>query len=403
MSDWPKRSFTRSANLLAPNIAALYAVILGVVSVVHLPGTEQEFRREVQAYLAETSDGRNPWQYFRDRTGPTADLYRQLGNRGWISVSWPVSDGGAGRAADFEYALWDEMAYARAARPPIAAGMVARSIIEHGSQRQKDWLLPGIAEGSLSFALGYSEPEAGSDLTGLKTRARREDGCYIVTGEKRWTSDAHHAQFLWLLCRTGTIKSRSRGLTLLVVPMSSPGIEVFPIETLDGHRLNEVRLTDVIVPIENRIGEEGEAWAIIQAALTRERHLQLLPGRLRRDMDELNDWAAKSGYGDREDVKVRLSVLASWVDAVAATADAIVACTIANQDAGLLAARQKIVGTWLVQAISRLPFDVGDTRQLVIGEPFEFMWRESILESIAGGTSQVMAGMVARRALGLGS
>ena len=295
------------------------------------------------------------------------------------------------------------MAYARAARPPIAAGMVARSIIDHGSQRQKDWLLPGIAEGSLSFALGYSEPEAGSDLTGLKTRARPEDGCYIVTGEKRWTSDAHHAQFLWLLCRTGTIESRSRGLTLLVVPMSSPGIDVFPIETLDGHRLNEVRLTDVIVPVENRIGEEGEAWTIIQAALTRERHLQLLPGRLRRDMDELNDWAAQSGLGQREDVKVRLSVLASWVDAVAATADAIVACTIAKQDAGLLAARQKIVGTWLVQEISRLPLDLGDTRQLVIGEPFEFMWRECILESIAGGTSQVMAGMVARRALDLGS
>ena len=218
------------------------------MSAIHLSGTEQDFRREIRAYLSETSDRRDPWQYFRDRSGATADLYRQLGDRGWISVSWPASDGGAGRSADFEYALWDEMAYARAARPPIAAGMVARSIIEHGSQRQKDWLLPGIAEGSLSFALGYSEPEAGSDLTGLKTRARREDGCYIVTGEKRWTSDAHHAQFLWLLCRTGTIESRSRGLTLLVVPMSSPGIEVFPIETLDGHRLNEVRLTDVDCP-----------------------------------------------------------------------------------------------------------------------------------------------------------
>ena len=120
-------------------------------------------------------------------------------------------------------------------------------------------------------------------------------------------------------------------------------------------------------------------------------------------MDELNDWAAQSRFGEREDVKVRLSVLASWVDAVAATAEAIVECTIANEDAGLLAARQKIVGIWLVQEISRLPLDLGDTRQLVIGEPFEFMWRECILESIAGGTSEVMAGMVARRALDLGS
>jgi len=372
------------------------------MTVDQLPATAEDFRGEVAAFLSETAEHRDPWQYFRDRSGATADLYRDLGQRGWLSVSWPVSDGGGGRSADFEFALWDEMAYARAARPPISGGLVARSIIDHASAVQKAWLLPGIADGSVSFALGYSEPEAGSDLTGLRSRAVRDGDAYVVTGEKRWTSDAHHADFLWLLCRTGTTESRARGLSLLVVPMSSAGIEVFPIETLDGHRLNEVRLTDVVVPAENRIGEEGGAWTIIHAALARERHLQVLPGRLRRDFEELCSWAARSGHSGRGDVQRRLSFLAACTDAIAATARSILGRIMLDQDTSLIAARQKIVGTWLIQQIARLPLEVGDARQLVVGEPFEFMWRECVLETIAGGTSEIMAGLVARRALGLG-
>jgi alkylation response protein AidB-like acyl-CoA dehydrogenase len=367
-----------------------------------IPETEHEFRRIVAAFLKDTCGDRDAWQYFRDRSGATADLYREIGRRGWLSVSWPVEEGGSGRSPFFEFALWDEMAYARAARPPIASGFIGRSIIEHGSQRQKDWLLPGIADGTRAFALGYSEPEAGSDLTGLRTRAFRDGDRYTVTGEKRWTSDAHHADFLWLLCRTGASDSRARGLTLLVVPMSSPGIVVRPIATLDGHQLNEVHLTDVVVPVENRVGDEGDGWSIVQGALARERHLQLMPGRLRRDFEELADWARAGGYDKSDYVTTRMSILNAWVDAVASTAQTIVAQMIANEDTAVTAARQKIVGTWLIQEIARLPMEVGDARQLVTGQPFEFMWRESLLETIAGGTSQVMAGMVARRALGLG-
>jgi alkylation response protein AidB-like acyl-CoA dehydrogenase len=367
-----------------------------------IPETEDEFRRVVAAFLEATSRDRDPWQYFHDRSGATADLYREIGRRGWLSISWPIEEGGSGRSPFFEFVLWDEMAYARAARPPIAAGFIARSIIEHGSQRQKASLLPGIADGSLSFALGYSEPEAGSDLTSLRTRAYLDGDHYVVTGEKRWTSDAHHADFLWLICRTGTSESRARGLTLLVVPMSSPGIEVYPIETLDGHQLNEVHLTEVLVPAENRIGDEGDGWKIVQGALARERHLQLMPGRLRRDFEELADWARAGGFDTKDYVTTRMTILNAWVDAVASTAQTIVGQTAANADTAVTAARQKIVGSWLIQEIARLPMEVGDARQLVVGQPFEFMWRESFLETIAGGTAEVMAGMVARRALGLG-
>jgi alkylation response protein AidB-like acyl-CoA dehydrogenase len=367
------------------------------------PGSEGDFRREVEAFLTATAQRRDAWQYFRDRSGATAELYRELGRRGWLSIAWPEAEGGMGLPPAYEFALWDEMAFARAARPPIAAGLVARSILEYATPAQKQAWLPGIAAGELGFSLGYSEPEAGSDLTGLRTRAHRDGEVYRVTGEKRWTSDAHHADFLWLLCRTGDLASRARGLTLLVVPMSSAGIVITPIDTIDGHRLNEVRLDDVEVPVANRLGEEGEAWSITQAALARERHLQILPGRLRRDLADLVTWARRSSLLARDDVARRLAELTSWLDAVTATAARIVDDVSAGRDTTVAAARQKVVGTALMQQIARLPLEYGDLSQVVEGQPFEFLWRECVLESIAGGTSEVMADIVARRALSLGT
>ena len=366
-----------------------------------IPDSAPDFRAQVRGFLLENAHSRDQWQYFRDRSGPTAMLYRELGRRGWLSVSWPPSHGGAGRSAHFEFSLWDEMAYARAARPPIAAGLIARSIIEHASPDQQARWLPDIAAGKSVFALGYSEPEAGSDLTGLRTRARRDGETYVVNGEKRWTSDAHHAHHLWLLCRTGDRDSRSRGLSLFIVPMSSPGITVSPIMTLDGHQLNEVRLDDVEVPSSNRIGQEGQAWGIVQGALARERHLQILPGRLRRDLAELVDWAVSRELIGRRDVANRIAMLSAWIEAVAVTAGHIVEGVARGSDTSLASARQKVVGTALMQEIARLPAECGDASQLVGGESFEFMWRECILESIAGGTSEVMTGIVARRALDL--
>jgi 3-oxocholest-4-en-26-oyl-CoA dehydrogenase alpha subunit len=368
-----------------------------------VPATESEFRAAVRELLAETAGERGEHQYFMDRSGPTAELYRALGERGWLAVSWPESAGGAGRPPQFEFAMWDELAYARAARPSIAVGLIGRSIIDAGTEAQRARLLPGIAAGQLSFSLGYSEPEAGSDLTGLRTRAVRDGDQYVVTGEKRWTSDAHHADYLWLLCRSGTLEQRSQGLTLLVVDTRSPGITVNPIPTLDGHNLNEVRLDEVVVPVENRIGEEGEAWTMIQEALARERHLQILPGRVRRDYEQLCEWAASTGFDQDRGVRARLAAIGGWLDVISTTAGLIVDDVAAGRDTAVMAARQKVVGTALMQEIGRLPLEVGDARQLVEGEPFEFMWRESILETVGGGTTEIMLSILSRRALGLGS
>jgi alkylation response protein AidB-like acyl-CoA dehydrogenase len=359
------------------------------------------FRGEVRALLDETADEREPRQYFMDRSGPTADLYRRLGERGWLAVSWPVWAGGKGLPARREFALWDELALAGAARPSVAAGLIARSIIGAGSAQQRAWLLPGIAAGRTGFALGYSEPEAGSDLSALRTRAVRDGARYVVSGEKRWTSDAHTADFLWLLARTGELSERSRALTLLVVPLDAAGVLVSPIQTLDGHRLNEVRLQEVEVSVANRIGVEGGAWNIIQAALARERHLQVLPGRIRRDYNQLCSWAHESGAYEGPDVRRALARFRGWLDVVAATAAVIVRNVDLDIDTTVISARQKIVGISLMQAMARFPLEWGDQSQLCAGADFEFAWRECVMESIAGGTTEMMHGILARRALGL--
>ena len=187
------------------------------------------------------------FQSLADRTGPTAALYKAFGERGWLSLCWPREHGGRGLPATYEFVLWDEVAYARAGRMSLAAGIIAKTLIRHGTDAQRELLLPGIRLGRTTIALGYSEPEAGSDLTGLRTRRGTARARATSSRRERWTSDAHSSDYLWLLARTGTQEDRGRALSLFFVGLDTPGISISPIETFDGHRLNEVRLDDVYV------------------------------------------------------------------------------------------------------------------------------------------------------------
>src|SRR4051812_1290452 len=179
---------------------------------------EQAFRPEGVHALREASELGliTPHQYYEGRGGRARELYQLLGARGWLSMCWPRSHGGAAAPLSHEFLLWDTLAYYRAARPDLGPGLIAHVLIEAGSADLQARLLPGLADGSLAMSLGYSEPEAGSDLTHLRTRATRDGEDYVVRGHKIWTSEAHHAQKLWLLCRVGDEGGR-RGLTLLVL------------------------------------------------------------------------------------------------------------------------------------------------------------------------------------------
>ena len=239
---------------------------------------EEDFRAEVVEFLAGYRDldaffcQGHQWERVRA-------LFRAMGERGWLSLGWPSEAGGAGVPITYEYILWDEVAYARAARNPLASGIVAKTIARYGSEEQKAKWLPPIKSGELHFSLGYSEPEAGSDLASLRCRAERDgDGdVYRVNGEKCWQSYAQDMDYLWLLCRTGSQESRGRGLSLLIVDLAAPGVRVGALPTLDGDQLNDIHLENVEVPVSQRIGPEDGAWRIMAAALADERHIQFPP------------------------------------------------------------------------------------------------------------------------------
>jgi alkylation response protein AidB-like acyl-CoA dehydrogenase len=366
-----------------------------------LSAEEQAFRVEVQSFLADHAEVRSFFHHEGQADDDQRRLYRALGERNWLALAWPVEVGGLGRPPVYEFILWDEMAYARAARPPIGSGIVAKTIIAHGTDEQKARFLPGLRTGEIAFALGYSEPEAGSDLGGLRTRAARDGDRYVVNGEKRWTSAAHRADYLWLLCRTGPLDSRTRGLTLLIVDAHSPGITMSPIPAIDGERFNEVRLDDVSVPAENRVGEEDGAWTMIVDSLATERHVQFSPKRVQRDFEELVGWVQEHGLAGDPVVRHHLADLAVEVAEVQALTLEMLQAVQDGRSAVVEAAANKLWGSEVCQRIARLAADLGAPEAVVKDSELEFLWRQTMSETIGGGTSEIMRGLIARNALGL--
>ncbi|EGD54877.1 acyl-CoA dehydrogenase family protein [Gordonia neofelifaecis] len=361
----------------------------------------QDFRREVLAFL---DDYRGSDGYFHrgvDAWRTLKEVYRELGARGWLSLSWPTEFGGAGLPPVYEFILWDEMAYARVARPPMGSGLVAKALMAHGSPDQIERFLPALRAGTRNFCLGYSEPEAGSDLGGVRTRAVVQDDRYRIDGAKCWTSNAHWADDVWLLARTGELSDRSRGLSVFIVPLDTPGVTVSPIPTFDGGRLNEVRFDGVEVPAANRVGAENRGWEVVSSALAVERHVQFPPKRVRRDLEDLIAWVHAVGLDEQPSVRQRLAELGSKVLEVQALSLALLDEIDAGEPSAVAAAYHKLAGTLACQDIGRAAMEFGSPEALVSGTDVEFLWRQAILETIGGGTSEVMRGLIARRALGL--
>jgi hypothetical protein len=366
-----------------------------------LSAAEEAFRTEVQAFLAQHGDVHSFFHHEGAANDDQLRLYRALGEKNWLALAWPVEVGGLGKPPVYEFILWDELAYARAARPPIGSGIVAKTIIAHGTEEQKARFLPHLRTAEIAFSLGYSEPEAGSDLGGLRTRAVRDGDRYVVNGEKRWTSAAHRADYLWLLCRTGTLESRARGLTLLIVDTRTPGITIAPIPAIDGERFNEVRFDDVAVPVENRVGEENGAWALIVDSLATERHVQFSPKRVLRDFEELVRWVRAHDLAGDPVVRHHLADLAVEVAEVQALTLEMLQAVQDGRSAVVEAASNKLWGSEVCQRIARLATDLGAPEALERDTELEFLWRQTMSETIGGGTSEIMRGLIARNALGL--
>ena len=228
-----------------------------------------------------------------DRHGSVyRDVVRRMGRDRWLGVGWPVEYGGRGFGQVEQQIFANEALRADIPLPAVTLQTVGPTLHEHGTKEQKDFFLPKILAGEVHFAIGYTEPEAGTDLAALRTRAVRDRNDYVVNGQKIFTTGAHEADYIWLACRTDPAAPRHKGISILIVDTADPGFSWTPIITLDGaHHVNATYYSDVRVPVTMRVGEENDGWRLITTQLNHERVMLGPAGRLAAMYERVRDWA----------------------------------------------------------------------------------------------------------------
>lgn len=242
----------------------------------HLTAAEKTFRDEVRAFLADKLPARLSGKVAGGKHLTKADMqewHAILNARGWLASHWPEEYGGTGWSAVERFIFEHECCLADAPRiVPFGVNMLGPVLIRYGSQAQKQHWLPRILSGADWWCQGYSEPGAGSDLAALQTSAVLDDGHYVVNGQKTWTTLGQYANMIFCLVRTSREARKQDGISFLLIDMTTPGVEVRPIITLDGeHEVNEVFFTDVRVPADNLVGAENKGWTCAKYLLTYER------------------------------------------------------------------------------------------------------------------------------------
>ncbi len=261
---------------------------------------QKQMKSELRAYLGAlvTDEVRAEYSGGAEGGGPLyTQVLRRLGADGWLGIGWPKEFGGRDRPPIEQYIFFDEVQRAGFPIPFLTLNTVGPTLMKFGTDEQKARFLPAILRGELHFAIGYSEPEAGTDLAALRTKAVKADdgsGDYIVTGQKIFTSQAEYADFIWLAVRTDPEAQKHQGISILMVDTKAPGFSLTPIHTLGGTRTNATYYDQVRVPQSARIGREGEGWKLITTQLNHERVALSAPGSTARLYEETLAWARET-------------------------------------------------------------------------------------------------------------
>ncbi len=375
------------------------------------------FRREVREFFAEhlTDEVR---QRVRE-TGTVHDwkLHRALGEKGWLAASWPVEYGGQEREASEMAAFYEEAALAGAPFDGLLTTLIIANTIRHvGTDEQKREIIPPILRGEVLVALGYSEPGSGSDVASVRMRAVRDGDEWVIDGEKVFTTLAHESQYVILLTRTDPEVSKHAGLTMFLVPLDLPGIEIRPIHTLGGERTNSTFYAGVRVHDRWRVGEVNGGWDVMGVALTFERTVTGGKETVRL-LERFVEWAREATDADGrprlEEAPVR--------EAIARTAIRNEVSYLLAQRANWVAASGGLPGvegsqsrlfytTRFQRTASELMDVIGPEAVLdhnAEGAPasghIEHAHRHSQVGTIYGGTSEIQRGIIARRGLKLPS
>jgi 3-oxocholest-4-en-26-oyl-CoA dehydrogenase alpha subunit len=386
---------------------------------VHLAYTDDEerLRTELRAYYDDLLDDDTRRELRHgEGIGPVMRrVVRQMGEDGWLGIGWPTEYGGQGRSAVDQFIFFDESMRAGAPVPMLTINSVAPTLMQFGSEEQKREFLPRILRGELHFCIGYSEPNAGTDLASLRTRAVRDGDDYVISGQKMWTSLASDADYCWLAARTGDEGSRHRGISIFIAPMDSPGIERTPLRLLSVHDICAVHWDDVRIPAANLVSGENEGWNLIVSQLNHERVTLCSPGMAEHMLHETIDWARATRLPDGRRVVdqewVRLNLarayagfeflrLANWKVAWDATRD-----TLDVADASTI----KVFGTehylesfrLLMEVLGERAYLTEDAPGALLGSRLESMYRSLLILTFGGGTNELQRDLIAAFGLGM--
>ena len=381
---------------------------------IELNSDDLEFRHEVRDFLKE-----NAAKPGADYSQWRMDYFKNAAAKGgWDVPKWPVEFGGPGWSPTQHY-IWEQETVT-ASLPwdmPFGIGMLAPILMNYGSKEQIDRFLPDIRERKVNWCQGYSEPGAGSDLASLKTKAvLSDDGThYTVTGTKVWTTMAHMADWMFCLTRTDDTGIKQEGITFLLIPMKQDGIEVKPIITLGGaHSVNMVHITDVKVPVENRIGEEGKGWTYAKGLLQHERTGLAGISRSIVALETLKRQAQSVPRGNgtlMDDPAFKSKVAELEIDllAVEFTELRSLAAAASGDDPGPESSILKLKGTEIQQRIQKLTVEAGGMYSAAWGVPVGHKFARSGMQgylggranTIYGGASEVQKDVIAKNVLGL--
>lgn len=332
---------------------------------------------------------------------------------GYLGVTWPKEFGGKGLPPFYDYLLNEACAIENAPSPGKGIGIIGRSLMKHGTQWQKEFFLPKIINADIEWAIGYSEPEAGSDLASLKIKATRDGDGWRINGQKRFTTSGHFADWYYLATRTDGTGPKHKGITLFLIDLkNTPGIQVNPLFCISGERTNEVFLDNVYVPDTQRFGPLGEGFRVISEALDFERHMLFPHNIQQRIFDKFLAWvktAQRDGEPVRNDPDVRraLAQLSVWNDRDRLHSLSVL--LVEGYEGAVAAAMCKITMSEFFQHMANVISHVIGQRSMLRNQAegaleeglFELIHNAGVILTIGAGSSEIQRTIIARRSLGL--
>jgi hypothetical protein len=378
---------------------------------------QERLRRELRSYFAalmtpERRAGLEGGDY--GDGAAYREVVRQLGRDGWLALSWPAEYGGRDATTMDQLIFTDEAAAAGVPVPFLTINTVGPTIMRYGTAGQKAFYLPRIAAGELHFSIGYSEPEAGTDLASLRTRAVRDGDSYVINGQKMWTSLIQYADYVWLACRTDPDAPRHKGLSIIIVPATADGFSWTAVPTMSGPVTSATYYSDVRVPASSLVGSENGGWPLITNQLNHERVALTSAAPILTALREVTAWARETRLAsgqrviDSEWVQVSLARVHAKAEFLKLTNWRIASAAGAGPGPAAASAT-KVFGTEFATEAYRLLMEVlGANAAVRDGSPgavlagrIERMHRSALILTFGGGTNEVQRDIVAAAALGL--